>query len=43
VLIDEDSSGGIRVQDVGGNFTVGSDGSGGIHYERVTGQVQLPD
>jgi hypothetical protein len=30
------------VREVGGNFTVGSDGSGGIHYERVTGAVRLP-
>ncbi len=28
--------------DVGGNFTVGSDGSGGIRYERVTGAVRVP-
>jgi hypothetical protein len=31
------------VQDVGGNFTVGSDGSGSIRYERVTGSVRVPD
>ena len=43
VRTDEDSSGGIRVGDVGGDFTVGSDGSGGIHFERVAGQVHLPD
>jgi hypothetical protein len=43
VTIDDDNSGGIVVQDVGGNFTVGSDGSGGIRYDRVTGSVRLPD
>jgi hypothetical protein len=30
------------VRDVGGNLTVGSDGSGGIHYDRVAGTVHLP-
>jgi hypothetical protein len=30
------------VREIGGNFTVGADGSGGIHYERVAGAVQVP-
>ncbi|HKE95607.1 MAG TPA: hypothetical protein VKB34_14935 [Povalibacter sp.] len=42
VRVDSDSSGDIDVEDVGGNFTVGSDGSGDIHHTRVAGVVQLP-
>jgi hypothetical protein len=43
VTIDVDSSGSIQVDRIGGNFTVGADGSGGISHNRVTGKVQLPN
>lgn len=42
VAIDSDSSGDISVADIGGNFTVGVDGSGSIRHERVGGKVQIP-
>ena len=43
VLIGNDGSGSIRVEDVGGSLTVEDDGSGGIRYDRVSGRVRLPD
>jgi len=43
VLIREDGSGGIRVADVRGDFTVERDGSGGISTENVDGRVSIPD
>ena len=41
VLI-SDSSGSIEVDEVGGNFTVRSDGSGGISHSGVKGAVDIP-
>jgi hypothetical protein len=38
----DDSSGGIDVAGVGGDFTVRSDGSGGVNYADVRGQVRIP-
>jgi len=43
VLIDSDSSGGVEVVDVGGNFTVRRKGSGHIDHTRVAGRVDIPD
>lgn len=37
-----DSSGGIGVSDVGGDFIVENDGSGGIAYDNVRGRVDIP-
>jgi hypothetical protein len=37
-----DSSGGISVMDVGGDFVVTDDGSGGIDYDNVRGRVDIP-
>jgi DUF4097 and DUF4098 domain-containing protein YvlB len=37
-----DSSGGIDVADVGGDFVVDNDGSGGIAYDNVRGRVDIP-
>jgi hypothetical protein len=42
VRIDTDSSGDIDVAEVGGNFSVGADGSGGIRQAKVVGTVELP-
>lgn len=42
VRIDTDSSGDIDVAEVGGNFSVGADGSGGIRQAKVLGSVELP-
>lgn len=37
-----DSSGDIDVADIGGDFIVPSDGSGGIDYDNVRGRVDIP-
>jgi DUF4097 and DUF4098 domain-containing protein YvlB len=37
-----DSSGGIDVVDVGGDFIVDDDGSGGIEYDNVRGKIDIP-
>ena len=37
-----DSSGSIDVADVGGDFVVANDGSGGIDYDNVRGRVDIP-
>ena len=37
-----DSSGGISVADVGGDFIVDDDGSGGIDYDNVRGRIDIP-
>ncbi len=42
VRIDTDSSGDIDVAEVGGNFSVGTDGSGSIRQTKVLGSVELP-
>ncbi|HEY6644583.1 hypothetical protein [Povalibacter sp.] len=42
VRIDTDSSGDIDVAEVGGNFSVGADGSGSIRQAKVLGTVELP-
>ena len=41
-VVISDSSGGIRVSDIRGDFEVLRDGSGGIDYRRVNGEVRLP-
>jgi len=41
VLVKTDSSGASDVKDVGGNFVVGNDSSGGIYYKNVAGEVRL--
>jgi hypothetical protein len=43
VRIDSDSSGDIDVAEVGGNFSVGADGSGSIRQVKVLGRVELPE
>ncbi len=43
VRIDTDSSGDIDVAEVGGNFSVGADGSGSIRHAKVLGSVELPE
>ncbi|HMN45465.1 MAG TPA: DUF4097 family beta strand repeat-containing protein [Povalibacter sp.] len=43
VRIDTDSSGDIDVAEVGGNFSVGADGSGSIRQAKVLGRVELPE
>lgn len=37
-----DASGGIDVADVGGDFIVTNDGSGGIDYDNIRGRVDVP-
>jgi hypothetical protein len=41
-VIISDSSGDIDVDDIGGAFTVRSDGSGGVDYRAVKGAVRVP-
>jgi len=43
VLIGNDSSGSITARDVGGDLIVENDTSGGISYDRVVGNVSLPE
>lgn len=43
VLIGNDSSGRITARDVGGDLIVENDTSGGISYDRVVGNVSLPE
>jgi hypothetical protein len=42
VEIGDDSSGAIVARDVGGDFTVHNDSSGGIKYQNVKGTVRVP-
>lgn len=41
VEVRQDGSGDIEVTDVGGDFEVGSAGSGNVSYERVNGHIGL--
>ncbi len=43
VLIGNDSSGGITARDIGGDLIVENDTSGGISFDRVVGNVSLPE
>ncbi len=43
VLVGNDSSGRITARDVGGDLIVENDTSGGISYDRVVGNVSLPE
>jgi hypothetical protein len=42
VLIEQDSSGDVRVSDVEGNVALLADGSGQVQVSNVKGQVRVP-
>ncbi len=42
-VVERDSSGDISATDVGGDFRVLKDGSGGIRSNGVQGEVDIPD
>ena len=42
VVVRDDGSGSIDVSDVGGDFAVEHDGSGGITHDGVRGTVRIP-
>ena len=43
LIVEDDGSGSIRVERVGGDFIVEDDGSGSVTYTSVTGRVSVPD